>query len=245
MEFPSPPKLLNWKPQLSQEYTCDQSLLITSGCSFTASTLQLESAASWPGYVKDRCGFDKCIDMSYPGVGNLYIKDSIINTLEQCHRPEDALVIVMWSGLNRAESLIPNSKQDPAINDISYQRCESTVDVDSLVDTSINYILELEKYLTNKNISYAFTSYVNLLHPPFIPVADKTPRFTDNQNHDKLQKIREAIHFPAKGSDYLYDWAFLNHYLDSGDDFHPPVEANLKWTDTVLLPNLKQLGIIE
>lgn len=244
MEFLRPPKLLNWERQLRQEYTCDQSLLITSGCSFTASTTQLESAASWPGYVKDRCGFKSCIDMSYPGVGNRYIKDSVINAVEQCRHPEDVLIIVMWSGLDRVESLV-NGAGQPTLNGVSYQRIDSELDTQQLIDQNAEYILDLSEYLNNNGIQYAFTTYINLLHEPYIPVRDTTPRLTDYHNQDKIKQVSNKINFPKTGSDYLYEWAFLNNYLNFGDRYHPPVEANLKWTDSVLLPNLKQLGIIE
>ena len=73
MAFLPVPKLLKWEYSLSQKYTCPESVLITSGCSFTSSTLQLDTAASWPGFVVDRCRFNYCIDYSFPGAGNEYI----------------------------------------------------------------------------------------------------------------------------------------------------------------------------
>jgi hypothetical protein len=88
MGFLPVPKLLKWNHSLSQKYTCTESVLLTSGCSFTSSTLQLDAAASWPGYVVDRCRFDYCIDYSFPGAGNEYIANSILNYFQPLMIPK-------------------------------------------------------------------------------------------------------------------------------------------------------------
>lgn len=150
MEWLEPPKFFRWTPQLSPQYTTTCDVLITGGCSFTASTNQTESAASWPGFVKDRCGLDLCIDTSYPGLGNFSIRDNVIQAIEQCEY-NNPLVVVMWSGLDR----------------------------EGTPDDSVKAILELKQYLIDRKITHVFTTYLNMFYPPFESVRDTTPRYAD------------------------------------------------------------------
>jgi hypothetical protein len=94
-----PPKYMRWNYALDQQYYCNQKQLITSGCSFTASTNQLDCAASWPGFMRDRCRFEETIDLSYPGMGNDYIYQSIMNNINN-----ESLVVVMWSGIDNVDA---------------------------------------------------------------------------------------------------------------------------------------------
>jgi len=152
-EWLDPPKFFRWIPQLSPQYTTNCDVLITGGCSFTASTNQTESAASWPGFVKDRCGLDLCIDTSYPGYGNFAIRDNVFQAVEQSEY-KNPLVVVMWSGLDRNPEM-------------------------GTPEQSIQAILDLKKYLKGKKIQHVFTTYLNMFYPPFVPVRDSTPRYAD------------------------------------------------------------------
>mgnify|MGYP003344898755 CR=1 FL=1 len=126
------PKYLNWPltQSIQQHYNCDFDCLVTSGCSFTSSTTWLEGAASWPGYVRDRSGIQSCIDMSFPGVGNRYIADSIKYAIEnycESYSCKKILVIVMWSGIDRVESICEensplNNKVNPCLGNKFYNR---------------------------------------------------------------------------------------------------------------------------
>jgi hypothetical protein len=243
------PKLLKWERQIPDYYECDQSVLITSGCSFTANTDQTEYAASWPGFVKDRCNFDYCIDLSWPGVGNLFIKESIEYAVEHFVTEQNLnpVVLVMWSGLDRFEEKVYDKRKakyknqtQPCIDNTQYNRLESQF---SMLEKSIELIQDLASFLEQKNISYAFTSYVNLLHPPYLPVRDTTHRFTDHKDKQAIAQV-EKLFLPIAGMDYLYEHAFVNDGL-SDDDFHPAMDPILDWTDKVLLPSLEQKGIIK
>jgi hypothetical protein len=253
MTFLPVPKLLKWEYSLSQKYTCPESVLVTSGCSFTSSTLQLDTATSWPGYVVDRCRFNYCIDYSFPGAGNEYIADSILDYFSTIDDNEVSRykVIIMWSGIDRQEEkhldgdIFYNSHNYPKINNISYHRIQSKyVDRVKSTQCSVEKIFEVYNYLNSRNISFAFTFYSNLLFPPYIPKRDTTHHFEDYVNSDTLNKLKTISWIPSNPMDYLYEYAFVNDLLNHEDYFHPLGKCNLEWTDNVLLPDLVKMGLI-
>ena len=238
------PKIFSWEKQLNQTHWAVRPILLTSGCSFTASTIWFEGPASWPGFVKDRAGFETVVDYSYPGVGNRYINDSILHGLET-HDDKDIAVVIMWSGINRYEMLEqsePNTQ--PVLGDKLYIRRTDLEDQKQIIQNQIHksftYISELATLLKAKNIPYLFTSYINLVYEPFLPCRDTTPFWPKHQRKDIANLLN-----PKKHNEFLYDYSFFNNYLDDGDSFHPPVEANLAWTDNVLLPYMTNTGMIQ
>ena len=249
MKFLPVPKLLQWSHSLSQQYSSPQKILLTSGCSFTSSTLQLETAASWPGYVIDRCRFDQGIDYSYPGAGNEYIGDSILHHFTSIPDSDvdQYMVIIMWSGIDRIENKIPGEKM-PNLNGVTYQRIQE-VDIISKSEKnlcalkSFNKIFEVFEYLKNRKIRFAFSFYCNLLFPPYIPKRDTTFEFDKFLNKENLNRLRSLPWIPLQPMDFLYEYAFVNNYL-SGDGFHPPAECNLSWTDNILLPGMQKQNLI-
>lgn len=242
-----PPRILNWKQQLDQQYECDQNLLITGGCSFTNSTNQTQSAASWPGFVKDRCGFKKCVDMSLFAMGNRYIADSIKYAIENLVKNANPLVVVMWSGLDRNDVVVQETAEpvNVSLGDTTYQ-VSLNKNKQQSIDQSVDNILDLKQYLESKNIQYVFTTYINLFDPPYIPVRDTTYRFTDYKDNVKLSEVKQIQWVPVDKQQCLYEWAFYNDYFDDTTDYyHPPVNANLKWTDDVLLPEMCNQGLLK
>ena len=244
---------MQWKPSLDQHYYCSKNILVTSGCSFTASTLTLDTAASWPGYVRDRCRFDHCLDYSYPGVGNEYIGDSILHFFSQVsdYDVDQYMAIIMWSGINRKEKKVAGDKM-PNINAVTYSREENWPNI-PLYDKqerskraleSANKILEVYEYLSTRKIPFVFSLYSNLLFAPYIPKRDETFEFDSYISKDLLNTLQSLPWIPKEPLDFLYEFAFVNNFLDQGDHFHPPVECNLKWTDQVLLPNMSNQGLI-
>ena len=249
------PKYLNWprSQSIQQKWKCDFDLLLTAGCSFTSSTTWFEGAASWPGYVRDRCGIPLCIDMSWPGMGNLYIADSIKYAIEnlcqsdQCKKP---LVIVMWSGIDRYETVstlhnLLDIERWPVLGDKVYKRILRSSCQSDTVKTSKDCILDLKNYLDSRQINWAFTSYVNLLFPPFIPKRDTTGHFQDFLLTQEIKQLQSIPWIPTDGMDFLYEWSWKNDFLNDGDHFHPPNEANFAWTDQILLPQMANLNLIK
>jgi hypothetical protein len=239
------PKLLQWKHSLSQHYVCAESILITSGCSFTASTLQLKTAASWPGYVVDRCRFDYCLDYSYPAAGNEYIANSILHHFSTVDDTDikKYKVMIMWSGIDRQEEKISGSTQQPTINNVAYLRTKlENINRIESTQQSVRKILEVYNYLTSRGISFLFTFYSNLLFPPYIPKRDTTHHFEDYLDPAALNSLREIPWIPTDPMNYLYEYAFVNDFLTQGDHFHPPANCTLQWVDQVLLPELAGAG---
>jgi len=251
MNFLPVPKLMQWNHSLRQTYCCEPKKLVTSGCSFTSSTQQLDTAASWPGYVMDRCRFDQCIDYSYPGAGNEYIGDSILHFFSQVpdHQTDQYMVIVMWSGIDRKTKKIFGSSM-PNLNGTIYQRVQHTDEISKeekqlLAQESANKIMEIYQYLSDRNISFVFTFYANLLFAPYIPKRDTTFEFDNFVSKSLLKQLQSLSWIPTSPMDFLYEYAFVNNFLNGGDYFHPPAECNLKWTDEILLPGMRQQGLIE
>jgi hypothetical protein len=254
MKFLPVPKLIKWVPSLDQHYYCTEKILVTAGCSFTASTLQLETAASWPGYVLDRCRFDHCIDYSYPGVGNEYIGDSILHFFSQVpdHDVDQYMAIIMWSGIDRKEEKVAGDKM-PNINGITYRRVDGGTESLGLGSQekrqraveSANKILEVYNYLSMRKIKFVFSLYANLLFAPYIPKRDTTFEFDSYISKILLCQLQNLPWIPNKPLDFLYEYAFTNDFLNHEDQFHPNRECNLHWTNKVLLPNMASQGLIK
>ena len=247
---PLPPKYLNWDLQIDQWYVTPYTKLVTSGCSFTASTIWLEGPASWPGFVKDRCGFLECTDLSFPGAGNEYIANSILSYVESSTVEERAkmLVIVGWSGLDRKENLTSEPGTTVSIDNIHYVREQSSAaEINhkwqkAEVWRSWKNIIMLKNYLENKKVAHGFFSYCNLLEPPFLPKRDRTPEWPNMISEDKLKSLKE-IDWVIPASQSLFEFAFETDTL-SEDFFHPTDIGIAKWTDSILLPNLAKHGLI-
>lgn len=239
------PKYMQWKPQLTPLYSCDYNMLITSGCSFTASTNQLQSAASWPGFLKDRLGLELCIDMSFPGAGNQYIKDSVLDAVINRDKKLKPLVIVMWSGIDRTEQILESNETTYPLAKVGsqyYKRTSNNFSTRELARQNLLYMMEVDQYLNKQKIDHVFTTYINMTEPTTIPVRDTTPTFYENLNTADEIQLKE-LPFIITGNRCLYEHAFLNNY--TGDDmYHPPVEANLHWTDNVLSKELCVRGFI-
>ena len=256
------PKYLCWRhSHLEQTYQCGYHRLITSGCSFTSSTLYLRGAASWPGFVRDRCGIDLAIDMSFPGAGNRYISDSIRYAADELCRDadtQDILVVVMWSGLDRAERIenIDHHTQIqqyryPILGRTGYKRI-SDCDPQALTEQmrqdatqqSFELITGTLSWLQERGIASVFTSYANLLYPPFLPKRDTTHHWQDYLDQDRIDQLQAISWVPNQGLDYLYEYSFVHDYLETGDHFHPPERAIQEWTDHVLLPTIASQHLI-
>lgn len=247
MNFLPVPKLMKWDWNLTQYYHCNQSVLVTSGCSFTSSTSTLDCASSWPGYVRDRCKFDYAVDWSYPGAGNLYISDSIIEYIKSLSdiQKKNVFVIVMWSGLDREEEIFTCTKQ-PCINNLSYQAKKTNLrSKQQQTLDSYNYIFKTKEYLEANNIPFAFTFFTNVLSPPYLPIRDRTHKFDSFLDAEMLSRVRGLSWAPPNTKDFLYDFSFYHNYLDQSPDmYHPNSNCVLDWTDSVLLPSLEQQNLI-
>lgn len=75
--------------------------LVTSGCSFTAGD------RTWARYICDCLGIKNFFNLASGGAGNRYIASSVIDAIHYHDlAPEETLVLVMWSGVNRQDALV-------------------------------------------------------------------------------------------------------------------------------------------
>jgi hypothetical protein len=257
MTYSTKKKLLVWSEQyLEKVYSTNCSILITSGCSFTDSTVYTEGPVSWPGYVKDRCGFDYVIDISSASAGNDYISTSIVNQIESMpvRDLEKCMVLIVWSGIDRRE--LPTYEKDITIirnhiDGVNFQRVQHS---NKTVDNNISQgealrswknIIMMQNYLENKHIPFGFGFYINVFDPPFLPRRDLTKAFPGLLDPYKINQLKRCNWF-HKPKDSFFEWIFYqekNMFEDDG--FHPSVDGHLAWTDSVLLPGLVQLGLIQ
>jgi hypothetical protein len=84
--------------------------LVVSGCSFTVPTHEYDS---WPKLLANQLNIHTLHNMAIGGAGNYYIKNSVIDAIEKFNTvPENTLVLVMWSGISRADVRISQEFYD-------------------------------------------------------------------------------------------------------------------------------------
>ena len=77
--------------------------LIVVGCSFTAAPKD----QGWGEFLSKHLSIDCFINLAFPGAGNYYIANCLIDYLTQCtFDPAQTLVIANWSGPTRKDILI-------------------------------------------------------------------------------------------------------------------------------------------
>ena len=226
--------------------------ILISGCSFTASNNNHDWPANLIGHT--------VTNLAYPGAGNKYIADSIINKVSQTSYD---LVLVMWSGITRLEfpvadailfsdyvckqninhnwyimsGGIAGSWQDHQMTTTLFKNIYKFLSDEQLAIMSLGEIIKLQGFLKNKNIKYYFMSYLNYWNQDkrwMSPNCDKSL-----SNFENLQPLISQIDFSQ--------WIFLNDNKDSIFDlatelnsfipeskFHPGETANAEWAKIVL-----------
>ena len=255
-DTPKPPKLLKWSRALDQHYAQDQKILVSAGCSFTASTVNFDGPYSWPGFVLERCGFDHCIDLSYPGVGNEFIANSVLNYVEGLDPEEynNVVIVVCWSGTDRKEDLLLSTNQLskilPQIDNITYQWFRDSPSNQTKyprqpaeVWRSWKNIIFLQNYLENKKIKFGFSLYCNTVEPPFLPRRDLTESFHDYMSQKKMIALKKCT-WLHQFKDSFFEYCFFNDDCLSEDLFHPNPQGASLWTDRVLLPGMLAQNLI-
>lgn len=94
--------------------------LVVGGCSFTHDY----SNKTWPRFLIDCMPTAKLHDLSYPGAGNEYISQSMIQYLN-CKNlnPKTTLVLIMWSGLTRKDITVSKQCYDIVPNSSKFEIC--------------------------------------------------------------------------------------------------------------------------
>ena len=222
--------------------------LIVSGCSFTHNNSE-EHSCTWPYYLRDIGGFDQVYDCSMPGAGNNHIANSLQWCIENdCPDPKNSLVVVMWSGNDRDDYVMPSSN-DNKTYPFHFNYSKDVVsgitggsakwNEGNLKEYSVpkskesraieNYLLinSMYHYLKSKGFTFVF---LNFLHGP-----SRTNNF-DLTTYLPTNPKRTFIEMFTRITD-LHEWAIRNGFLDT-DDLHPTVDGHLDWTRKVLHPYL-------
>jgi hypothetical protein len=149
----------------------------------------------------------------------------------------------MWSGLDRLETLDKSTDNScPSIDGIEYRRSfhSNTGPEKKLSEGEIwrswKNIVLLNSYLSSQEIQFAFTSYVNLIDPPFLPKRDLTPHFFGNLSHQKFQTL-QTMPWLHDHQNCMFEYCFKNDLL-LDDLFHPSYTGSFNWTDQILLPSM-------
>lgn len=237
-------------------------LLITSGCSFT------NSFYAWPYQLNKRYGFD-LENTATPSQGNGLISRKLIYKINQISNLDDVIVGVMWSGIDRTERYIEPSgdfyfKPDGPIHDkvtsvvpehknwrlmmpdwVKNEDCKLHYEVFNNVISSkvytIEHILRTQWFLEKHNIKYFMSTYMDIFK-------DK-----NSNNHPDVKYLYDMIDFskflPVSG---CFEWVLENYPKEFREfnkngkiiDHHPTELGQIKFTDEVIIPYLKEKNII-
>jgi hypothetical protein len=197
---------------------------------------------TWPIYTRDLLDIPTVYDFSCPGAGNYHISNSVMYGLEinQNLRPEDTLVVIMWSGFDRDDFLV--DKDSVSLDTASYQYSDKTflcytggllggsnslLSIDNIKKIksytsrcieNYLYIISLKNYLENRGFEYHFTN------------------FSSNIKEHGFE-IKEYCDFDL---DSLFT---VNPYLgnfstDTIDGSHPTAEWHHRWSEEILVPQI-------
>lgn len=224
--------------------------LLVSGCSFTYNNRE-EHSCTWPYYLRDIAQIENVYDASQAGVGNNHIFNSIVYEIETNPdvRPDNTLIIVMWSGLTRTDVIadqeitapwhkisnycfdqkfatftIVNETTDQTVIGDMCKLYKKIISPDAQILESLIKIQALRAYLTAKQFSFVFLSWRNPL--------------------PELNQIQTQINLELDNNDYLFEFAEQRH-MRIPNDGHPTPDAHLLWTRECLIPLLESKGIVD
>jgi hypothetical protein len=226
--------------------------LITSGCSF--SECISSHLDTWPRHLAQELPDYTHISKAMGSQGNGLISRSIIyqvsNTLKTSV-PEDILVGIMWSGVDRHDyyrenpppmenidrwmtnptKFIPESKGGWLILNNGWRIEEAKNyyvnfhDYVGAMIVTLEHILRVQWFLKANNIRYFMSTYTSEVLPDWIKTHVDTQHLYDQIDFD---------HFlPVKGEDI-----WCREYFESVD-YHPSTEQHQAFTKQVIIPFIK------
>lgn len=232
--------------------------LIVSGCSFSDNNRD-DCAVVWPYYLRDLGGFERVLDTSLPGAGNFHIMSSLIWALENDRSdPRSSLVIVMWSGNDRDDAVMPVSMRRDYHGLFQYtphvfsavtggqvagaygNHYTNLVDLarhkdqESRAVENFVYIAALYHYLKAKQYRFVFLDYMD---------RSLTKRSHDFDIKQHLEPhIQHSLESMITPMQTVYEFSLRNNFM-AADDYHPSPDGHLAWTRQILIPGLQQLNI--
>jgi len=245
--------------------------LVVSGCSFTHQPTDQNYSFAWPNILAEDTGM-QVHNLAIPGAGNSHISKSLVLFLEKNNfKPEETLVMAMWTSPSRIDwitgkELSNFDKCYPFIYDydefnelvlggnwwnmqspkpvqkalIEYSKFQTE---QSLTLNSWLAMNQLSSYLEVKNYTYFYTSYISYEYkfstnePVLFDYISELKKIDLNLDTAKWLKL--------SSENYYGDWAKSRDFCDASDQFHPKYpEANEGWTRQIVIPYLKDIGII-
>lgn len=234
--------------------------LLASGCSFTFEPW------NWPTFVCNQMDYD-LINVGMASTGNGLISKKVIyqvDKLLKTHKPEDIVVGVMWSGIDRNDFYTEDSKKINNINgwienptnvieghknwvitnymwDIPHAKLwyeNFHTSIGSMIQT-IQNILMVQWFLERKNIKYFMSTYLDIFNIHGSDGIVKSPEV------DYLYNMIDFTKFlPVSG---CHEWVKENYNElgFNGPDkngyigIHPTEFGHTKFAEEVIVPYLK------
>lgn len=238
----------------------NKKVLIASGCSFTFEPW------NWPTFVSKDMGYE-LVNVGMASTGNGLISKKVLYNVEnllKSHKPEDIMVGVMWSGMDRNDfyleksvehSLHFNWRENPTNVAHGFNNWEITnhhwgteksllwyknfhTQIGSVIQT-IQNILMVQWYLERKNIKYFMSTYLNIFH------VENMEQLLTNPDIDYLYKMIDFTKFlPVIG---CHEWVKENYVGDGFEKMdsngvigmHPTEFGHKKFSEEVIIPFIK------
>lgn len=238
----------------------NKKILLAGGCSFTFEKW------NWPTFVSEGLNSD-LLNVGMGSIGNGLISKRIIynvDNLLQNYKPEDIIVGVMWSGMDRNDFYTNNQEEvkiysgwfkNPTnvadgfnnweIVNIHWQTEKSLLwyknfhtEIGSIIQTLQN-ILMVQWYLERKGIKYFMSTYLDIFH------LENMEQQLTNPDINYLYKMVDFTKFlPVSG---CHEWVKEN-YIEKGFNkpdsngivgMHPTEFGHKKFSEEIIIPFIK------
>lgn len=230
------------------------SRLIVSGCSYT-----FHLPPTWPMFLAKK--FDETYTFAFPGAGNEYIFNSIIDADSNLKFNENDTIIIEWSGPYRLDHFSEDeagvrwiTKGDLAHRPIDeFTMLNSYFPERGLLKKTVNYMLAVYRYLKEKKVNFIFTSLYNLKNSEYDDLLEEMYQdcFVMPQGmHQYFMKNFVETNLNKKGwghPDFLVHYAFAQEFankLNIDLDPEPKLQhfLDLVGTEENYSSNIKDIG---
>jgi hypothetical protein len=250
-------------------------VLITAGCSFTQVPREWNGITylNWPVHLQQALNN---IDTHFLGLAagcNDIIANRALHKIHECltiknYKPEELLVGIMWSGVNRHTLYLDEIHQEfIGLGKGLYHDSNPTCVADqykfhlvtlhntqqfskdyyktyhsitgSIINT-LKQVLLLQNFLKNKNIPYFFTDY------SYEGLVNYKNYVQDTYNNPDINYLDEMVDYDhylpvLNMEDYNVKTEFK--YIEKVDN-HPTTEMSKAFAERVIIPHLKSKGYI-
>lgn len=228
--------------------------LVVAGCSFTTTHRGPNVPTSWPYYLRDLSKFDRVFSCAIPGGGNYFISQSLVWGLEnQQLKPDQTLVVVMWSGNDREDEIFsedaidldanfvyyftdnvchgmagsPHRNSDPNTKWYGHRDIYKFKNKQSRAVENAIWTISLKGYLNDAGYQSIFVKFLDPAVPNItanFDIVDFLPPTIKTKYNSVMDPIQDMYSF------------CLKKMLLGEDNFHPSPDGHLAWTRERLLP---------